>query len=218
MLIIGLGHRARQGKNTLADYIKEMYGNKYYIRLYSFAEELKREVNEIYEKHGNWDDAFTYINKQVEGGLPHWVTIQAGELLDMTDPLCPYGKQRTLLQFWGTYRREISPNYWVKKVASKLKQDEEEIQVAVITDVRFPNEFNWIKSFDRSGITVKVERTGYEVNENNEHISEKALDGYDFDYVITAGSLEELRDDAQQFFELLITRETMPEEFKEWEV
>jgi hypothetical protein len=49
----------------------------------------------------------------------------------------------------------------------------------IITDLRFPNELEAIKK--RNGLTIRINRPGLE--ENN-HISETALDNADFDYVI----------------------------------
>jgi hypothetical protein len=213
MLIIGLGYKARQGKDTLANFIKKEYGEKYPIRLYSFAEELKREVNEWYEKYGDWSKTFTAINQQI-GPLPEWVVIDHTDTID--DPLCPYGKQRTLLQWYGTeYRRAKSPNYWVRKLSQTIKKDID-IRLGIVTDVRFPNEYKWVKSFGRDGITVCVKRRNAEAVYN--HTSETSLDGYEFDYIVEADSLEDLEKDAKELFELVRKREVMPEEFKDFSV
>ncbi len=58
----------------------------------------------------------------------------------------------------------------------------------MITDVRFPNEYESIKK--RRGILIRIEReNSYKIN----HESECALDKYTFDYVIeNNGTLEEL--------------------------
>lgn len=51
----------------------------------------------------------------------------------------------------------------------------------LITDLRFPNELKAIK--DKGGITIRVDRGGW-IPDELQHYSEKALDGYDFDYII----------------------------------
>jgi hypothetical protein len=52
-----------------------------------------------------------------------------------------------------------------------------------ITDMRFPNEFDAVKS--RDGITIRVNRTNrWNKPQDIEHASETALDNHEFDYVI----------------------------------
>lgn len=53
----------------------------------------------------------------------------------------------------------------------------------IITDMRFPNEFDAVKS--RGGITIRVNRdNGTRAIDVNTHPSETALDNHNFDYVI----------------------------------
>ena len=65
----------------------------------------------------------------------------------------------------------------------------------IITDMRFPNELEAVKK--HNGITIRinrglVERTGNMIQEP-EHISETALDNYEFTHVISNnGTIEEL--------------------------
>jgi hypothetical protein len=54
----------------------------------------------------------------------------------------------------------------------------------VITDMRFPNEALAVKG--RGGITIRINKQG--VGPARNHISETALDDYDFDYVINNDS------------------------------
>lgn len=210
MLVIGIAGRARSGKDTSGRYLKEKYGSIYNIRTYSFGAALKLEVNELYERLGSWDKVFGYIHHNIVD-LPEWVCIEHSP--DLTDPLCPYGKQRTLLQWWGSeYRRFQSPNYWVRKLSEVIDADEP--QIAIITDVRFSNEFFWIKSFGRDGIMMRVARPGFN-NGINDHISEMALDDFEFDVDIAASSLEELYEDVDVVMDSIISREVIPDEFLE---
>ena len=209
MLVIGLAGRMRSGKNTFAEYLNGMYGSHYNIRMFSFAKALKQEINEWYERYESWPQTFAAVHKQVPGGLPDWVVKEDSP--DMTDPDSPYGKQRTLLQFWGVYRREQSVNYWVKQLAKQVLESRSDI--ALITDCRFLNEVRWIKSLGREGIIVKIVREGQVIDTANEHISEKALDGYEFDYTISSISVEELQTQADEFMELVENRERFPEGF-----
>ncbi len=74
----------------------------------------------------------------------------------------------------------------------------------LITDTRFPNEAKAIK--DRNGIMIKVNRNiNYEgktlsTSETNTHISETALDNYNFDYIIyNDGTIEQLINIVKEF-------------------
>ena len=176
-LVIGLGHRARQGKDEVASAIIEARKDQYDVRRYSFAKELKQEVNENAMRSGGmlklFDDGLripTFGYMQANGNLlalPDWVQYDFDAPMD--DPDCPYGKQRTLLQWWGgEFRRSIDPAYWIKKVEARIAKEKPEI--ALITDVRYPNELEWCKKY---GEVVKVVRPG--VPSPNSHASETAL-------------------------------------------
>ena len=89
---------------------------------------------------------------------------------------------RILLQKIGTYlfRNQLHPNTWTNSTFADYQDDN-----WIITDMRFPNEAQAIK--DRGGITIRVERPNLLNNQNNiklEHISEKSLDDYKFNYYI----------------------------------
>lgn len=222
-LIIGFGHRARHGKDTVAlEIIKRRTGNGpgwYDVRSYSFAKELKDEVNTCAMKSGGMPKLFDPGLYDPMGGymqangnflpLPEWVKYEPQP--DMSDPLCPYGKQRTLLQWWGTeYRRSIDPDYWVKRLAARLEADKPEI--ALLTDMRFPNEMKFVQEY---GDAVKIERrnpdgTLYVAPGITPHPSEEALARVPdnvWDAILTNdGTLEELKDAGVKLFDTLMER------------
>jgi len=85
---------------------------------------------------------------------------------------------RKLLQRIGTEagRHMLHPNIWVNNVFNRFTNDSHWI----ITDLRFPNEFETIKK--RGGYTIKIVREiGYD---NSQHLSERALDNHNFDLVV----------------------------------
>lgn len=222
-LIMGFGHRARHGKDTVAaEIIKRRAGNGpgwYDVRQYSFAKELKDEVNQCAMKSGGMIKLFDPGLYSPYGGymqangnflpLPEWVKYEPQP--DMSDPLCPYGKQRTLLQWWGTeYRRSIDPDYWVKKLAERLEKDKPEI--ALIADMRFPNEMKFVQEY---GDAVKVERHNpdgslYVAPGIVPHPSEESLAGLPDSawdgIIINDGTLDELKDAGVQMFDQLMER------------
>ena len=119
---------------------------------------------------------------------------------------------RLLMQLLGTEcgRDIIHPNIWVNALMSEYKTYKEtkdfinttlkdnEYPNWVISDCRFPNELEAVKS--RGSISIRVERnvlneTAYEKSYRitHEHESETALDNAEFDYTIdNNGSIEEL--------------------------
>jgi len=177
MLIIGLGHKARQGKDTFAKSILEEYS---YARTYSFAKELKIFCR---DNHESLVIKYPFI-----------------ELDTKPDPIYNYPK---MLQYIGTeVERARDPDCWISKVNARILQ--EEPGIAVITDVRFINEANWIKSL--GGLVIDIIRLNpdgtqfIDPSRDPNHASETQLDGYPFDLVIgvVSGNLELLRDMATQ--------------------
>ncbi len=148
------------------------------IRMVAFADALRHEVKTaIRQAHG----ADNLIEGFQEAGLmPAWVR-----------PEVFPAKQRTLLQWWGTeYRRSADPDYWVKKLFNRLKILAPD--VAVVTDLRYPNEAAAIKQ--AGGYLVKVTRTTPPDVIVPGHASETALDGYTgWDFTLEAANLDELK-------------------------
>lgn len=88
---------------------------------------------------------------------------------------------RALLQRLGTDcgRNLLGENVWVDAVMSDLPDGD-----VVITDVRFPNEAKAVR--DAGGAVIRIGRPG--VRPVNGHLSETALDGYDFDAIVVNNS------------------------------
>lgn len=130
---------------------------------------------------------------------------------------------RTLMQQIGTeaIRNVIHEDAWVNALMNQYKKLHESYKPEIghprqihiyeypnwiVTDVRFPNEADAIRT--RRGIIIKVNRNDYIFNKEGEriistkeyqnvmvsdHSSETALDDYTFDYVIdNDGSIEDL--------------------------
>jgi hypothetical protein len=102
---------------------------------------------------------------------------------------------RELLQKLGTeaMRNGLHENVWVNALYADYTN-----QNWIITDMRFPNEFDAVKS--RNGITIRIQRFK-QISENIRvhhgigvpHPSETALDDHNFDYVIdNNGSMSDL--------------------------
>jgi hypothetical protein len=165
--IIGVSGRKYSGKDTLGEYLVKHHG---YTRL-AFADALKEATKNIF----GFSDEQVYGNKKEE--------------IDTFWKISP----REVLQHLGTniFRnnmKEILPNVgndlWIYVVKRKILQKLEEEPDAkfVITDVRFPNEVDFIKSI--GGMTIKLKRET-EKNQFYNHESEMQIDTlvttYEFD-------------------------------------
>lgn len=224
MLIIGFGNKARQGKDTAAEAIRDHYEkHNSLVRLHwgrttvnvhilKFADALYQEANEFLEIGHNLGitpaELFKKGVREVSGGeivvtpIPEWVT---------PDPLpafpknAPFGKHPKLLQWWGTdFRRAQTPNYWVEKTFASIPKNAD---VVLISDVRFPNEADAVKQW--GGYTINVQRLRedglpyYATDRPADHISETALDAYNWDLYIKSKSAVVTAELAITYAELL---------------
>jgi hypothetical protein len=183
VLVIGFGHRARQGKNTAAQAVLDACPLDMQVRMYAFADALKTEVRKVCCAFGG---QYALIAAWKEAGLmPEWVQCE--------DP-----KPRTLLQWWGTeYRKAKDPDYWIKRLRTTLSEHNPD--VALITDVRFPNEVAFIHGI--GGYVCKVTRLGAPDVQVQEHPSEAVLDGYTgWDFSIQADTVAECQKKAREIY------------------
>ena len=102
---------------------------------------------------------------------------------------------RQILQFLGTeVMRQYNPDYWAEIVGQFLAamQQYNKWDYCIISDWRFPNEYQVLKKYITDIITIRISR--YEKNlpyinsaltsEQRNHSSECSLDNYFFSYVI----------------------------------
>ena len=164
-MIIGLSGYARSGKNTVADILGPNY------RQVSFAEPMR--------------EAILKLNPLIVGD---------SRLSDIVDEegwhgAKTYGEARRLLQVFGTGvgREMFGENFWVNIAFTGILPTDD----VVFTDVRFVNEAQAIKRL--GGEVWRINREG--VDAVNAHVSEHALDDWEFDRVIdNNGTLDELRE------------------------
>jgi len=90
---------------------------------------------------------------------------------------------RTLQQYIGTdFGRKNDENIWIKAIEPLVNERlEKNIKVA-ITDIRFKNEANFVKS--KGGILIKIENSGrYDKHQNEAlHSSEKEINDIEYDF------------------------------------
>lgn len=214
--VLGFGHRARSGKDTaVAAIIKHrnqaltrnengVWDNPMDVRSYSFARPLKEEVNKAAEAAGGMQLLFEPMEFIQENGnavtLPSWVTYDPNPPMD--DPYCPLGKQRTLLQWWGTeFRRSVNTEYWIDRMADLIAKEAPD--AALLTDVRFPNELEFARKY---GAAIRVDRPGLEplAVAHASELSLAGLEDWHWDMVLkNDGTLEEFQKKAVDAFDLL---------------
>ena len=183
--LIGIGHRARSGKDTVANFISQKREN---VITYHFADPLKEEVMNkdrkiplIYREKSRFSDHYWYsiwshegeYRTIVESGLPflHKIFEDRGitEYWGMNGNGCDEHKDSLMLQFWGTdwRRQRFGSDYWVKRVENYLIhtvtfREFKGNWYFLLPDTRFKNEVNWIKSVKQNinaeSLYVKVVR------------------------------------------------------------
>jgi uridine kinase len=182
--IIAIAGNARCGKDTLGKNISNLL-NEYGVNssTYSFADELKRETDK-------------FLIETL--GISAYTDNDEEKLII-----------RPFLVFWGTeIRRKINPSIWVDKVFERIKPNE----VAIITDLRFENEFDFIKSND--GLSIYLSRIDSNGNQiapandyektNNEFLSQNADSNFTW---VSSDDLSLLKSLSNEALETILTEE-----------
>lgn len=201
--IIGISGRKQSGKNTVANYINgHVLKHKNMIQDFRINNSGQLEIL-TNDQSGNIDwgifdvtrkdiDFITYADRAL------WPYVKVYHFADCLKQICvelfdlspsqvygtdadkntdtPYGMTaREFLQHFGTdIMRKIKDTVWVDYTI-KLIQSEQS-QLAIIPDVRFPNEVNAIHN--AGGIVIRLTRN----IANSKHKCECALDEQNFDW------------------------------------
>jgi len=211
-LIISIGHKARQGKDTAALHLQKVFG----CRIIHFADALYDECKHstiLYKDNPptlflkTYDEDFFHFPNPGET-IINWIKQNA-----LPRDNLPFGaqlyyggmkeKDGTLLQFWGTEfrRKRFSWDYWVDKVRDEIVAHPDDDYI--IPDTRFKNEAKMVK--EMGGFVWKIIRVGYQAADRDpDHTSEIDLDEWDFDAVIlNDGTIPELCAKAETQFRKL---------------
>lgn len=165
-LIIAFGHKARNGKDTAGTAVVGFYQQKRVLASASGHTLKSFPVAGLYK----FADALYELCRKEYG---------------MTE------KDAPLLQRVGSEYRDRDQDYWVKALFKNIPSTTD---IAVITDLRYQNEAEYIKSL--GGFTVNVIRKHWNGDRYiaddrpASHPSEVDLDHYNFDYEIVGKSGE----------------------------
>lgn len=181
--LIGIHGKKRSGKDTLFQILNKHVPN---VERIAFADELKRHL-------------------EILNPIIHF---ENGRLVHLDEMLNRYGwdrlkelipEARRLLQVYGTdvIRDNIADSVWVDKCIQKVREINKDNKIAVITDLRFENEYERIKN--EGGFLIKIVRPS--ANNADTHKSESELESSLFDLVIYNDStLEELEELFKEIF------------------
>lgn len=175
---IGLAGRSGSGKDLIADYIGEKYG----YRKIAVADGIREEVKEFLS-----NALLTEVLHRKMVPIDFKVVWDAYINSIWAKPTSP--EMRVFLQWWGTeYRRSQDPDYWIKKLAERLKNDD----LIVVSDIRTPDEMKVVQN--AGGQVWFVERPGVGSVGIAGHYTEVALEGASFDkYILNDGTIENLK-------------------------
>lgn len=112
-------------------------------------------------------------------------------------------KDAPLLQKVGVAMRQRNPNVWIDTLYWQLVENAP--RIAVITDVRFQNEADFVKAL--GGKLIRVTRLindegdPYQATDRDpNHVSETELNAYPWDYEIRARDMKQLHDQVLGYF------------------
>lgn len=201
------------GKNQYAKFLQEEFENKgLKVKQDLYAGDLKRFSSEDFEKLGHVlfnkvqeIKASFQMFSDIKYGIPPSVFDNVNNLLDgLTFKEENFWEDKTditrvLLQLYGTEiaRKRFDDDFWIKSLANRINGDNEN-DVIIITDARFPNELETIRDHVNDGwrvIPIRIEREIERDALHAEHSSETALDDYKWwEWIVDNNStLEDLK-------------------------
>jgi len=141
-MIIGICGLIGSGKDTIADYLQNIYG----FRRESFAATLKDAVGSVF----GWDRDLLEGRTRQSRAWREQVDPWWSERLNM-----PHLTPRWVLQHWGTevVRKSFHDDVWIASLENKLLKTTDDI---VISDCRFPNEIQALRNV--GGTVIRVVR------------------------------------------------------------
>ena len=160
-----------------------------YVKLYSFADTLKAMCIDLF---GLRPEQVYGTDEQKNTPTDLYVKNNTGNTRRST------ATAREFMQYFGTnVCRSIKPNVWVDHLMKTIGR--EKTNLAIIADIRFPNEVDAV--LDAGGEVIRLNRKPL----TDSHASETSLDEGIFDqskfsYIIPSGSIEDLCKSLESIF------------------
>jgi len=139
-----------------------------YVKLYSFADALKTICIDLFNIP--FENVYG-TNEQKNEKIDHlkWCNMPTWRSSKLVDSMTA----REFMQYFGTdIMRKMWEPIWCQNTVNRIAA--EQSQLAIVADVRFPNEVDIIK--DAGGIVIKLNRDLFE----DEHASETQLDAKNY--------------------------------------
>lgn len=137
-VIIGLAGRAGSGKSTAAEYLRRRYD----FEAVAFADAIKDML------------AVMLADRDIDHAVLHEPLMKATTLPD-----CHDRSARQLMQTLGDWGRQLATGFWVHQLAHRAGLASRGAPVhdrIVITDVRYPNEDEWVQH--QGGVVLRITR------------------------------------------------------------
>lgn len=191
--LIGLHGRAGSGKDTVFSIMEDTVKD-YTFKRDAFADRLKLSAIRNFKPDCTIEDAYDICEVLKSDGF----VMLHRDSYD-TNPIAITGRE--FLQHYGTeaHRQVFTDDFWVDAVLPDLedkysfgREDVEEWDILVVTDVRFPNEAEAIRKV--GGVIWQIYRPQPDES-YNKHSSEKPLDSNLIDWIVlNDGDLDQLKD------------------------
>ncbi|WP_338442363.1 hypothetical protein VZG28_05160 [Synechococcus elongatus IITB4] len=148
MFVIAIAGNDGAGKSTVARSIRELIDPHRDCVIRPLAESLREEIRQ-------------FVPPTVDPWqkpTPEWL--------------------RDLLKGWGGLRRSQDPEYWIKAWVQGINLRESRPEIAIIDDLRYLNELNFVK--ERQGMVIFLDRqsrmkAGYELDELKRYADQRIL-------------------------------------------
>jgi len=190
-MIVGLVGFIGSGKGTVGDILVREHG----YHKFAFADALKDAVASMFLWPRGLLEGDSNASRAFRERVDVWWSHKFG--YEVTP--------RLILQKFGTEacREGIHDNIWIHILEKKIQGYDD----VVISDVRFPNEIDFIRS--AGGVLIRVKRGEDPSAEqlSKMQISETAWNNYDPDFVIhNEGTIDELKDNVK----IILTQNEKP--------
>lgn len=211
---VGISGKPGSNKMTYAfPIVRELRVRGFKTDLVSLAKPLYDELNEIAQRVGAGvsDDELILKYELGERG-DELLKLLGPDLIGESHPIYGYSRRnesfrRALSLLGSRIRRKQNENYYIDKLVNSLPS---ELDFAVLADLRFPNEADYI--FRNEGMTIRVNVNepennsgGFKYEAGMSDVTETALDKYYlFDYEFYRNSFNGLifGKELEKFFDL----------------